>query len=207
MRKIRIYIKPILFSLLLITFVFIAYQLLNNRLEEFDDLIYNFIIKIKSDPITVFFRVISFFCSTWFIVISTVSIVIFSKDKKKAFYIALNVILCFSINQLLKIIFSRERPTEINLITEHGFSFPSGHSMMSVAFYGLICYMIYHSNIRKSRRILLMVGLILLISLICISRIYLGVHFASDVVAGVVLSLAYLIFYTTVFYHENKRIN
>ena len=130
---------------------------------------------------------------------------IFSKNKKRAFYIALNVLICFLLNQGLKHVFLRPRPEDINLITEGGYSFPSGHSMVSLAFYGLFIYIIFHMRFKKYKRYLYCILLALLTLLIGISRIYLGVHYASDVLAGFAISMAYLIIYIKLFYKKMER--
>lgn len=178
--------------------------LLTNNVSNFDNFIYNIIIKIKCQPVTIFFKFISFLCSTWFIIIATILIMIFSKNKKNAFLIALNIFLCVILNQTLKFIFVRERPLDINLIIENGYSFPSGHSMLSLAFYGLFLYIIDHKKIKRSYKLLYSSLLSLLVLLIGISRIYLGVHFASDVIAGYAISMAYLIVYIKLFYKKMK---
>jgi len=206
MKKIRQYIKPTLFAICLIIFVFIARMVLVDKVSGFDNKVYNLIIKMKCEPVTFIFKLISTCCSIWFVVLLTALIMIFGKDKKKAYYIALNLVLCFLLNQGLKFIFARERPTGINMLNLNSYSFPSGHSMMSVAFYGFIGYLFLHSRRDKKIRIAVILTTIVLTFLIGISRIYLGVHYASDVLAGFVLSLAYLILFVTIFYKEKKRI-
>ena len=109
------------------------------------------------------------------------------------------------INQVLKHIFLRARPVGIKLITESGFSFPSGHSMVGVAFYGYLIYLIIYSNLDKWKKTLFSSLLVLLILLIGISRIYLGVHFASDVIGGFALSLAYLIVFINFIYIKKEN--
>ncbi|WP_052342720.1 phosphatase PAP2 family protein [Bacillus sp. EB01] len=88
------------------------------------------------------------------------------------------------VNLWLKSFFERERPTVNRIIEADGFSFPSGHSMGSMTYYGFLGY----SVIRSKYKPLLKVGWIFLFSLIIlligISRIYLGVHYPSDVLAG-----------------------
>ena len=116
----------------------------------------------------------------------------------------LNVIICFVMNQSLKLLFSRSRPMDINLITESGFSYPSGHSMMSMAFYGLLIFFINRSKINKWKKYTLNILLSILIVLIGFSRIYLGVHFASDVIAGFSISFAYLTIFTS---YINKKMS
>lgn len=80
----------------------------------------------------------------------------------------------------------------------HGYSFPSGHSMVSMAFYGLLIYLIWKNCANPKLRNSLCFFLALLIPLIGLSRVYLGVHYASDVIGGFVVSLVYLIVFTTV---------
>jgi undecaprenyl-diphosphatase len=194
--------KPIVCSLCIIIFICIAYLLTLNNLSGFDNVIYRIVTSVKCEPVTLFFKVITFLCSKWFIIFLTLTIMIFSKNKKRAFFIALNVLLCYFLNQTLKLIFARERPLNINLITEKGFSFPSGHSMISVAYYGFIAYIIAHTRMKKKKKRLYVISLMILVLLIGISRIYLGVHFASDVLAGYALATAYLIIYILLFYKK-----
>ena len=206
MKKIRKILKPIIFSICIIIFVVIARLLLMDKVSGFDNKVYKIVTSIKCDPVTSFFKFITMFCSMWFVMLLTAIIMVFDKNKKRAFYIALNVVLCFLLNQVFKFIFTRERPVGINIITENGYSFPSGHSMIGVAFYGFLAYMFLHSHKSRKKRLLIICFFIVLAILIGISRIYLGVHYASDVLAGFALSLAYLILYVVLFYNEKKRI-
>jgi len=199
---IRRHWKSIVFSICIVIFVIIFGLLFNDNLSIFDNLIYKYISRFESDYLTIFFKFISFFCSTYFIIFLTVLIMIFSKNRKMSFYIGLNILLCFLLNQTIKILIARPRPIGINLIDEIGYSFPSGHSMMGVAFYGFLAYLIYHKNISKKKKILYLGLFALLILLIGISRIYLGVHYASDVIGGYAISLAYLIIFIKLFYKK-----
>ena len=99
----------------------------------------------------------------------------------------------------------RERPLELMIITEDGYSFPSGHAMAALGFYGFIIYLICISNSKKFIKIVFSILLGLLIFLIGVSRIYLGVHYASDVLAGFLISGAYLILYVILFKKVLKR--
>lgn len=199
---IRKHWKPIIFSLSILIFVVVTKLLLEEQIYIFDDFVYNMISKLRCEPVTYFFKFITFLCSTWFIVLATVIIMVFSKNRKNGFFIGLNVLMCSILNQGMKLIFTRQRPVDINLIVEKGFSFPSGHSMVSLAFYGFFIYIIVHKRMKKKKKILYCVSLALLTLLIGISRIYLGVHYASDVLAGFALSMAYLIIYIKLFYKK-----
>ena len=99
------------------------------------------------------------------------------------------------LNQLLKRILQRPRPTEYRIIEETGYSFPSGHSMISMAFYGYLIYLIYKYAKNKYIKWISIVLLSILICTIGISRIYLGVHYTSDVLGGFLISISYLIIY------------
>ena len=202
---IRKHWKPIIFSLSILIFVIITKLLLSEQIHYFDDFVYNIISKLRCEPLTCFFKFISFLCSTWFLIFTTIIIMAFSKNKKNGFYIALNVLICCLLNQSLKYLFARTRPIDINLIVENGYSFPSGHSMVSLAFYGFFIYIIAHKRIKKNKKIFYCILLSLLTLLIGISRIYLGVHYASDVLAGFALSMAYLIIYIKLFYKKMER--
>ena len=99
------------------------------------------------------------------------------------------------LNQLLKRILQRPRPTEYRIIEETGYSFPSGHSMISMAFYGYLIYLIYKYVKNKYIKWISIVLLSILICAVGISRIYLGVHYTSDVLGGFLISISYLIIY------------
>lgn len=199
---IRKHWKPIIFSLSILIFVVITKLLLEEQIHIFDDFVYNMISKLRCEPLTYFFKFMSFLCSTWFLIFTTIMIMAFSKNRKNGFYIGLNVLICFLLNQTFKMMFTRTRPVDINLIVENGYSFPSGHSMVSLAFYGFFIYIIAHKRIKKNKKILYCSLLALLTLLIGISRIYLGVHYASDVLAGFALAMAYLIIYIKLFYKK-----
>ncbi len=198
-------IVSILVILCLLIFVGIAYLVGTNNINWFDDAVYSVISKLKSNPMTVFFQFITFFCSTKAIIVMLILILIVARNKKNSLLVIYNTIGCFLLNQGVKFIFERPRPTGINIIDESGFSFPSGHSMVSLAFYGLFIYIISTKFIPPYKKVFSIIGLGLMILLIGISRIYLGVHYASDVLAGFLLSLAYLLVYINIVYKKFYR--
>jgi len=93
---------------------------------------------------------------------------------------------------LLKYLFQRKRPVAPLLKAAKGLSFPSGHAIMSVTFYGLIIYIVWETIPDRLLKNLLIIALIVLILLIGYSRIYLRVHYASDVLAGFIIGLLWL---------------
>jgi membrane-associated phospholipid phosphatase len=97
------------------------------------------------------------------------------------------------LNVLLKNIFARPRPVfEDPLQVAANYSFPSGHAMLSVIVYGLLAYFALLGIKSQGKRIAVIVGTIILVLLIGLSRIYLGVHYFSDVVGGYAAGAAWL---------------
>ena len=93
---------------------------------------------------------------------------------------------------LLKYLFGRKRPLSPLLKAARGLSFPSGHAIMSVTFFGTIIYILRHTMEDDLLRAMLIVLLVLLIFLVGFSRIYLRVHYASDVLAGFIIGTLWL---------------
>ena len=200
MNKIKNISKWIVCGIGILIFATIVVMLLTNNVTSLDNSIYNIIISSKSDVMTMFMTVITMMCNTEFIIVATLLLVLLIKNKKIGGMIASNVVLCSVINTIIKHIFLRPRPVGIKLIEQGGYSFPSGHSMMAVAFYGLLIYIIWNTKWRNVWKIFTTTLLVILILLIGISRIYVGVHFASDVIAGLSISLSYLIIFIELLY-------
>ncbi|MBC8084151.1 MAG: phosphatase PAP2 family protein [Hymenobacter sp.] len=97
-----------------------------------------------------------------------------------------------ALNLVLKQLYHRPRPL-LPLISASGLSFPSGHAMISASFYGLLIYLVHAHVRRPGWRWLLMGGLGLLIGLIGLTRVYLRVHYATDVLAGFMAGLIWLL--------------
>ena len=99
------------------------------------------------------------------------------------------------LNVLLKYFFSRERPGFPHLVEVSGYSFPSGHMMAVTTFSFLILYFIWHSKMSKVKKGIFSIPFILYVVLIGLSRIYLGVHFASDVLGAFCLAVGLVSFF------------
>lgn len=189
--------KLILFYTSLIIFIIISFLVQFNLTDNFDLTIYNFIIGFKNDYLTNFLKVITIFGGEY-IILTITFLFFFLKNKKFFLSLFIDMILIVLFNYLLKLFFLRERPVELMIINETGYSYPSGHSMIAVSFYGFIVYLIWNMNIKKIYKYLLSFLIVLLIILIGISRIYLGVHFPSDVIGGYSISLCFLIGYISI---------
>ena len=200
MEKIKSILKEnkrwILALFCVIIFLDLLEDVLNNEIMNFDSAVYNFIISFKSNFLTNIFKFITFFGSSIPLISICIISFLFIKNKKIPMYISINLIVTAIFNLLLKNIIRRNRPVGYRLVEETGFSFPSGHSMASMAFYGLIIYLVFKYVKNKYAKIALCTFLSILIVAIGISRIYLGVHYPSDVLAGFMISLSYLTLFT-----------
>lgn len=183
MKKKDKYLLIIFFVISLIWTFLVYFNVFNNM----DIKIYDFIISFKSEFNTYFFKIITFLCSIKFIVLMCIISILLTLIKKDKSYLLIILVTLASsvVNLIIKNIIRRDRPDKINwLITESNFSFPSGHSMMATVFYGFLTYLLYRSNLNKNVKIIILIMMLFLILLIGISRIYLGVHYTSDVIGG-----------------------
>ena len=182
----------------LILFIFILENVFDNEIMVFDTNVYNVISSVKTNTVTNIFKVITEFGSAKVLILITLITLVVVKNKRIGAAIALNLASVGLLNQILKNIIQRPRPEGFRIVEAGGYSFPSGHSMASMAFYGLIIYFVFKHIKNRPVKITICTILSLLIILIGVSRIYLGVHYASDVIAGFILSIVYLIVYITI---------
>lgn len=98
-----------------------------------------------------------------------------------------------AVNLLMKLTFARARPQfEHPLVTLETFSFPSGHASGATLFYGFIACLLVHHMATTGKRLLIIVASALMVAAVCFSRVYLGAHYLTDVLAGVAEGLAWL---------------
>ncbi len=197
MKNLKMVRKWLICLLSFIIFSFLLMQILNKKSFKIDNSFYNFLAKFQSDPFTFIVKVITNLGGTAVIIMLAFFSLIAIKDKKISLCICLNLALVFLFNTGLKFLVARPRPAFLHLVRETGYSFPSGHAMVSLAFYGFLIYLLYKKVIPK-RKWVPIIGFSILILAISISRIYLGVHYTTDVIAGLAFSLGYLIIYTTI---------
>lgn len=177
-------------------FLLLAEDVFTKEIIQIDDIVYKFIAShFISNSLTPIVKIITFFGSATWIVIFTIILFVIIRNKRQNILLGTNLCIVTIINQILKHIFKRSRPTEFRIIDESGYSFPSGHSMVSMAFYGYLIYLVYKNIKNKYLKWILIIVLSILIILIGISRIYLGVHYTSDVLGGYLLSVSYLVLF------------
>ena len=191
-------IKWIILFICLIGFLALAEDVFNKEIMKGDIIGYNLVSTfLISDFATPIAKFITNFGGAIFLIVLTITLIILIKNKKIGLSIFTNLAVITILNQILKRILQRPRPTEYRIVEETGYSFPSGHSMVSMAFYGYLIYLIYKYVKNKYLKWTLITLLSFLIVSIGISRIYLGVHYTSDVIGGFIISISYLIIYIT----------
>ena len=189
-------LKWIILFICLIGFLAIAEDVFNKEIMSGDiigyKLVSTFLISNFATPIAKFITNLG---GAIFLIALTIVLLVLIKNKKIGISIFSNLVIVTILNQLLKAILQRPRPTEYRIVEETGYSFPSGHSMVSMAFYGYLIYLIYKYVKNKYIKWISIVLLSILVCSIGISRIYLGVHYTSDVLGGFLISMSYLVIY------------
>ena len=180
----------------LIGFLALAEEVFHQEIMNGDIVGYDIVSKLfKFNVSTPIAKFITNFGGAIFVISLTTILFFVIKDKKIGISIITNLGIVTILNQIIKFIMQRPRPTEFRIIEETGYSFPSGHSMVSLAFYGYLIYLIYKYINNKHLKRTLIIILSVLICIIGVSRIYLGVHYTSDVLGGFLISFAYLLIY------------
>lgn len=192
MKKTRLYIASFLTLIFIVLSILVKFDLVSS----IDTFIYNLCTCKMNDILTSIFKIITFLGSTPFIV--TLSILLFvifliCKKKTSAFLTASVIIISTILNNVIKIIMMRSRPDVLKLVIETSYSFPSGHTMASVTIYGILLYLVNKTDLKHGLKNILRIILIMLPILIGISRIYLGAHFASDVIGAYLVSTILLL--------------
>lgn len=175
----------------LILFIFDYYLIQSNIIRPLDMLVYQRLNCLESSVVTKVVIMVTHLGS--FMGIIGIILCIFIYDKKFALNCLVISLLQQIINRVLKFIVKRPRPDVIHLIEETNYSFPSGHAMAISCLYTMIIVYLYRSNFTFKY---LLIGLsIIVIIIVNLSRVYLGVHYFSDVIGGTLLSLSLVLFF------------
>ena len=197
------WILEIIFITLALIFFKLAEDVFEKEIFGFDGMIYNFLVNHRNIQLNFIFEAITYLGSAYVIVPVLILSIIFIKGKENKITIPINTTIALALNQIMKNIFERPRPDNMRLMDASGYSFPSGHAMVSTAFYGYLIYIAYKNIKNVKLRNCICIALSIMIFVIDISRVYIGVHYASDVIGGTTFSIAYLI----IFINTIKLIN
>ena len=195
--SVEIFVLAGMFIIALSAFIIIARLVFEGRTQSFDNRALAFIAGYVTNMRTDIMEFFTFLGTHTFLIPANLLLTAwFLFIKKRKWYsikvpaIALSALLLMF---TLKLVFRRDRPVDPLLQIAKGFSFPSGHALMSVTFYGLLIVIIWQNINRKWLKWVLSFFLVLLILAIGLSRIYLRVHYASDVLAGFSVGLVWLL--------------
>ncbi len=190
----------IVFSVLLsLAALFILLKMGNEVLEKevfsFDVWITNYIYGFRGPFVTTVTTYFTFLGSTIFLFFLSVAGTLYLPTKRKKDAIIYSVILYSGVilNLILKYTFQRPRPHYLPLIYEDSFSFPSGHAMNSFVFYTALSYFILRETKSVTTTIFVSILSVMIILCIGISRVYLGVHYPSDIIAGYITGFLWFI--------------
>ncbi|QHL88941.1 phosphatase PAP2 family protein [Nibribacter ruber] len=195
-RRIGALVAALSIQVLLIWLVFVGSALLFfwmvtevfvEQEKDLDQAAFAFVGDFTTPEFTDAMYFITFFGSKYFLIFGSLGLALFFFIFKKWRFYSLKVISIAAtttlFNQTMKWLFGRPRP-ETAFLEQGGNSFPSGHAMIGGAFWGLLLYLVWTNIERRWLRWLLSLLLVLWILLIGFSRVYLNVHYASDVLAG-----------------------
>ena len=178
-----------------IIFIILMISVIFGWTEGFDTFVYELVISTRCDFLDKFFKFITDLGDKSFIIGLVVGVVLVLRNTVGYLYATLavdTVITNFIFKQLIR----RDRPDVLKLIKQGGFSFPSGHSMISMSMYGMLIYLCYKKIKNKYIKWIICSLLGILILSIGLSRVYLGVHYISDVLGGFILSFIMVVLYT-----------
>ena len=197
-------------GILFLVFLIVALLISVEATETWDRMIGESLYRIGE--MDVFFIFLSYIGSKLFFYPALVVLTIFILFKRNwymALFLWANLIGVRLLNTLLKTIFSRDRPSLEHVVEAGYYSYPSGHSMNSMAFFGAIAFLCYLMIKKNWLRNTLMTVCLLLIGLIGFSRVYLGVHYPLDVLGGYSMGASWLLFLSGIYLKvvHNKKMN
>jgi len=199
----------ILFMAAIFFFAFIMHEVLWEKEDAADNRVLAFLsTNVISDNFTGFMKGVTSFASATFLQIAYGALVLLYvvlKNWKRALEIAAIGIGGFVVNYFMKLSFHRVRPPNPLIDKLENFSFPSGHATSAFIFYGLLTYLIWKTDIPKLYKYVLGSILILFSILIGFSRVYLRVHYPSDVLAGFCIGFAWLLMTVWLFEKLKKK--
>lgn len=184
-------------------FVELTETLKSDVLASYDQQITDYVISFRQASLTQYFifvtRVGDFYGYITVVGILTLLSIYVFKSWKYTFQIVLVLMLSAVSNLILKRFVDRARPGIEHMVSVETLSYPSGHAMSAMAFYGFLIYLFYRFKMNFFIKITLILLLVILIASIGLSRIYLGVHFPSDIAGGYIAGFIWVVFCVVLF--------
>lgn len=181
----------------LLGFAILLYLVVSAGAAAFDDPVREFLYGLRSSGLTAIMKIVTYM-GNWQIITLLCIVLLAIKKTGKTYGIPVSAgaIFVTVLNKIIKHVVERPRPADIlHLIEEGGFSFASGHSITSMCVYGMLIYLMRTNMQNRTAANILTVCLAIPMVFVGISRIYLGVHYPTDVLAGWLLGVAVITTY------------
>ena len=189
----------ILLSVALLVFVYLLQNVMSGDIRRIDGIAYQFfVVRLRRDWLTPIMQSFTSLSAPVVLAVMLIVVAAFAPGRMPGRFAAANLVGIVALNYALKEIVQRPRPEGFRLIAETGYSFPSGHSMVAVAFYGFLIWLIIRFEEDRLQRWIWSLALFFVVIMIGISRVYLGVHYFSDVVAGYCVAAVWLVVFTRI---------
>lgn len=184
-------------------FVELTENLKTEKLKQLDSDITVFVHQYRTPKLTDYFVFITdvgdIYGYLTIFVLCIIAFQIIFKSWNYVIQLTIVMALALSSNVILKKIINRPRPELEHLVTVETLSYPSGHAMTAMAFYGFLIYLFYRFKINLLIKTLIIILLTSLIISIGISRVYLGVHFPSDIIGGFIAGFIWVVLCALIF--------
>ena len=181
----------------LLVFISLLEDVLDGELMKLDRAAYWLVVQhMRAAWLTPIMESFSGLATPVTLLVLLLAVAAFAPGRRPGWCCAVNLGLVVLLNQVLKFAIRRPRPDGFRLATASGFSFPSGHSMVAMAFFGLLIWFVWRYERDRRMRGALVAAFGFVIVMVGLSRVYLGVHYASDVLGGFCLSVGWLALYT-----------
>ncbi len=189
----------IVLSIALLVFVYLLQNVMSGDIRRIDGIAYQFfVVRLRRDWLTPIMQSFTSLSAPVVLAVMLIVVAAFAPGRMPGRFAAANLVGIVALNYALKEIVQRPRPEGFRLIAETGYSFPSGHSMVAVAFYGFLIWLIIRFEEDRLQRWIWSLALFFVVIMIGISRVYLGVHYFSDVVAGYCVAAVWLVVFTRI---------
>lgn len=206
--SLRLLLTWLVCALLIGSFAFVATAIHLHTITGFDDAVIHAVQGMEAPWLTAVMKTFTHIGSTAAVgLLAAVGLIwlLLIRHRAQAFLFASVLAGTGIFNQLLKFIFQRERPDFHRLVEIGGYSFPSGHTMMAFSLYTILAYIIWRNLKTLWSRVLVIAAAAFMIFMIAVSRIYLGVHYPSDIVGGAIASALWLIASIAIYQRYQKN--
>ena len=203
--------RVLLITLFILEFVAISILLVNGQLAGFDEFVYTQVSTLFN-PVMSFFMLAFTYLGSASGVIAIALLLLVLKKPRFRYGLPISIALACShlFNIALKLTFARERPSVLRLVAANGLSFPSGHAMNNATIYFLFLFISSRIVNSPKHRLVIIISTVLFPFIIGISRVYCGVHYGSDVIAGWSLGIALALIFDMLLYsfaRKRQRLN